>query len=304
MDINQSDKQEESLVEPSTLDDLKTSSAIDELDSTDEDEPNFKTIKANAVPLRLKLIIGCITVVVGVAMYSSISQSFEPKETLVLKAQPDFISPEVPLNPTDTNISIESVSDITDGLQNNEIDLFALGSPDKPVQQIALDNQKEFESSDIVIRPPLDNPNNEITILKSKLAELEERDIQQAQAVTTSIEIQSLSQNRLEALVSRLDNLNAKLEKVTKSEKSRAALSKAKAKPTDIKQNSPKKIYLDAKLLGMDMWGGDRFAQINFKGTITLLAINESMGDWTVIDLKENSVTLRNKNGETHELTR
>lgn len=301
MDINQADIQEDALIEQPILDDLKTSNAIDELESVGEDEPNFSTIKASAIPIRLKLIIGCIAVAVGVAMYYSISQSFEPRELLEINEQPEFIDPEIPLYQPDTNLRIESTVDISNSVQNSEIDLFALGSPATPVQQDTLDNREDIETSDIVIRPQLDSHNNEITILKSKLAELEERDTQQAQVVSTSIEIQSLSQNRLEALVTRLDNLNAKLDKATKSAKSRTI--QAKVKPTPINQNLSKKTYLDAKLIGMDMWGGDRFAQINFKGTITLLTINESMGEWTVINLKENSVTLRNLNGETHELT-
>lgn len=134
--------------------------------------------------------------------------------------------------------------------------------------------------------------------------------------VKTSLELQGQAKAKLEGLLKSLDSLLMQVQIQEEEEETAVKLSashsKSKrniptaatktaitAKTKPIKPSTPPNI----KLFGVDLWAGERFAQIEYNKELQLVALNESVGEWRVIDIASTKVTLKNKHGDLIELT-
>lgn len=152
-------------------------------------------------------------------------------------------------------------------------------------------------------------------ILSERIVLLSSVSQEQTKAATVSAEMQHKAARELRYLAAELAVLNAELKALnanssstTKAEVRQPAKKKAQRTTTKkYKKAKPsvKKAQWSARLIGIDNWGGERFAQIEYKGVIHLLAKNETLGDWTVIRIENSKVTIFNRKenvkGELYE---
>tara|TARA_R110001606_G_C15404703_1_gene654240 strand:+ start:31781 stop:32695 length:915 start_codon:yes stop_codon:yes gene_type:complete len=288
-------------------------SGIERSNDINDDEPKFNAIKASPVPLKVKIILGAAVILVAGSMYFTLKSSLTsatPEEVVVVE---EGDAPFLPQEIGSPEIKI--------GESDNVIDLFESNTIEIAGDSASSDAEESSSTNDIIIRPPEDDalPNDlsntqelntsiEIDILSSKIKEIEERDTKRTHAVKTSIEIQEQVLQRLATLMSKLDGLNLKLKTISNQAElpmktsfvSQQKKVTTRAQPKPAKSQAP----TNAKLVGTDLWGGDRFAQIDYKGTIHLLALGETIEDWRISAISENSVTLQNNNGDSYELTK
>lgn len=125
--------------------------------------------------------------------------------------------------------------------------------------------------------------------------------------VKTSLELQGQAKTRLTGLLKSLDSLSSQIQQEEKSKavvrsKPKQTSPKVTQKPAKTEKKTPIKPS-NIKLLGIDLWAGERFAQIEYNKELQLVAINESVGEWRVISIATTKVTLKNKQGDLIELT-
>lgn len=312
-DTNTTQGLEDEAVEP------MAQSGIEPTQHIVDDEPKFNTIKAQTIPLKYKLILIGAALVVTTAMYLTLKSSLD-SPTKDMDFTSEVEAPFLQQEESTPNINIDSSVDA-------EIDLFNVGTTEDDVNAEDKISNDESLSNAIVISPPLEeeikpdqssanglDASIEIDILTSKINKLEERDTKRAEAVKTSIEIQTQSLNRLTGLMSKLDGLKVRLDTLTAQSKTsvkaiapveKKKVVSASSRATQINQAKPlsRPMTLQARLVGTDMWGGDRFAQIDYKGTIHLLGVGEAIDTWTITAIGNSQVTMQNKNGEINELT-
>ena len=288
-------------------------SGIERSNDINDDEPKFNAITASPVPLKVKIILGAAVILVAGSMYFTLKSSLTsaaPEEVVVVEeGEAPFLPQEI------------GSPEIKIGESDNVIDLFESNTIKIAGDSASSDADESSSTNDIIIHPPEDDalPNDlsntqelntsiEIDILSSKIKEIEERDTKRTHAVKTSIEIQEQALQRLATLMSKLDGLNLKLKTISNQAElpmktsfvpqQKKVITRAQPKPA--KSQAPP----NAKLVGTDLWGGDRFVQIDYKGTIHLLALGETIEDWSISAISENSVTLQNNNGDSYELTK
>ena len=181
-------------------------------------------------------------------------------------------------------------------------------------------------SDAIVIRPPASKPapiaktenienSKPYMALKSRLDELQSEQETHINIVKSGMELQSQGITKLNSLLGKLDNLTRELNTLaaqTKQVEAKAhthhhtakAISRNSHTLSTKHESKPKDHLADTTLLGIDIWGGERFAQIEYQGKIHLLAVNEFIDNWRVVTINSENVTLKNNTGETVELTK
>ena len=235
----------------------------------------------------------------GIDITESITSIAEPESTEIELGTDDGLTPD-PIN-----IDIPSAQDV-DG--ETEVDLIAI----------------ENDESAIVITPPAQSSSEspisnsetlnadlqeEVSQISSRLDEIEANESERITVVRSGIELHAQSVEKLNDLVRSLDDLKKEL----------AALKTAPVatgpKPASNKQATPQAApNIQAKptipnktnelnLIGIDSWGGERFAQIEYSGEIHLLASNETIGGWRLESIAKDSVVVENQEGESFELS-
>lgn len=297
------------------------------LTAVDDDEPRFDKIKANPVSMKVKAALGASAVVAAGVLYYLLTNSPLNTENQSEISIPSFMTKAVaveqpvqlpqPVQTTEPQSTVKFIDPYVS--KNSEIELFATEPPGDTANTettsgndaIVITPQEETQT--VQVEPSqhvrLDNT-HEIKILTDKIIQLEQKQATTSLASQTSIELQQRATTRLTALLTKLEQLNRHL--ATIEAEKQVAIHQAKqksavirtVKPQIPKQITRNKAPLKAKLVGLDMWGGDRFAQIEYEGSIQLVAQNEMVGDWKIVEIEDNSVRLKNKHGDTYELTK
>ena len=183
----------------------------------------------------------------------------------------------------------------------------------------------EGESSAITIVPPAEPVNYseqnqsetfvdddlriEVTQLSSRIDEIEAMQTERINVVKSGIDLQSQGIDELNKLVKSLDALKWELEALKTTSVVQPLPTPTKSKTVNPQQSKSKTAEksadkaLELNLLGIDTWGGVRFAQIEYEGQIHLLATNESIGNWRIQTIAHNNVVVRNTEGESIELS-
>ena len=234
----------------------------------------------------------------GIDITESMTSITEPESTEIELGTNDGLTPD----PID--IDIPSAQDV-DG--ETEVDLIAI----------------ENDENAIVITPPAQSTESpisnsetlnadlqeEVSHITSRLAEIEAKESERITVVRSGIELHAQSVEKLNGLVRSLDGLKKELaalktapvatspKPASNKQATPQAAPNVQAKPT-----TPKKTN-ELNLIGIDSWGGERFAQIEYSGEIHLLASNETIGGWRLESIAKDSVVVKNQEGESFELS-
>lgn len=153
-----------------------------------------------------------------------------------------------------------------------------------------------------------DELRQEVSQLTSRLAEIEASESERITVVKSGIELHAQSVEKLNVLVRSLEGLKKELSALKTAPVSAAAPATVRARQATPEKSNPQAKPVEPKephelsLLGIDTWGGERFAQIEFAGQIHLLASNESIGSWRLDSIAKDSVVVKNREGESFEL--
>lgn len=210
-------------------------------------------------------------------------------------------SPNTPEPPTAS--SVEPINEAqpgdmpdTDMMANTNNAITITPPADEPVMQSS-------EAVDTELREDVDSIN-------SRLDEIEATQTDRINIVKTGIDLHTQSIDKLSKLVESLESLKAELAELknaptqpapsTKRQPARTTEAQSKpsqnAEPVDDEQPS------NIELVGIDSWGGERFAQIEYQEKIHLLAVNESIGEWRIESVDRQHITVTDKEGESFEL--
>lgn len=221
------------------------------------------------------------------------------------------VSPNpVPSNTDQISVSLNE-SPITQ--DSDELDMISLAEmsnpititpPAEPVQQ--RQPLQQVTTIDHELR-------TDVNQLTNRIAEIEANESERITVIRSGIELHSQSLAKLNDLVASLASLKAELKQLKTAPaaaappRQPASTTTAAKKPTPNQVSAPKpKATANApelNLVGVDTWGGERFAQIEYDGQIHLLASNEVIGKWRLHRIGKDTVTITNAEGESIELT-
>ena len=227
-----------------------------------------------------------------------------PDDEIVLEEQPaPALEDEIVIDPSQVASEPMQSSD-------PEMDLLEAESMDNAITIVP--------PAEPVVEEPVANPQftddalrQEVTLLTSRLDEIEASENERITVVKSGVELHAQSVEKLNALLNSLNSLKAELAALktapvnarpaaTTNVQSRQTTT---AKPSEAAKPDPKKEMDELKLLGVDTWGGERFAQIEYEGQIHLLATNEVIGDWRIDAIEKETVSVKNPKGERFELS-
>lgn len=221
---------------------------------------------------------------------SELDNQISIDETILLENEPES---------TDLSIDVfldspQNVSDIENVENNASIDILPATNEVAPTEKNDLDLL------------------NEVSHLSSRLSELETTQSERNDSVKSSIELHSHSLDELNKLVRSLEDLKKELSSLKLAPLASPPAPTAAPTPkssltverTTASTPTPKDLsVVELSLLGIDTWGGERFAQIEYEGQIHLLSINEHIGSWRVENIAHDRVVVRDKKGELIEIT-
>ena len=166
------------------------------------------------------------------------------------------------------------------------------------------------------LQPPIANSETvnadlqaEVSQITTRLEEIEANESERITVVRSGIELHAQSVEKLNDLVRSLDDLKKELAALKSAPVSNSTPKALNNKPTSA-QAAPSlkaKPATNSKtdelnLIGIDSWGGQRFAQIEYAGEIHLLASNEAIGNWKLESIAKDSIVVKNQEGESFEL--
>lgn len=136
--------------------------------------------------------------------------------------------------------------------------------------------------------------------------------------VKTSMELQEQAKQKLSSLVEKLDTLSEKIKlaeskpatpvvsnktrRVNQSQSERPARKQPARQRSAPKKQAVRNEISGTSLVGIDLWAGERFAQLEHKGSLHLLAVNESLGEWKVSSISSSKIVMQHKEGDIVEL--
>ena len=273
--------------------------------------------KKKTLPIWLKVVglVGLVGVLGTAAIMLEKDNNFTVEPGIdITDSSPTIPDP----NGSEIEIGFDEATDIP----SNNIDMSAQqieGQND--IDLIAMEN----EDNAIVITPPntssFQNPisnsetlsadlQDEVSQIASRLQEIEANESERITVVKSGIELHAQSVEKLNQLVHSLDNLKKELAALKAAPSTIPAPKPSNNKPA-IQQASPSSQVRSAvsrktdelNLIGIDSWGGQRFAQIEYAGEIHLLASNEEIGSWRVETISKESIVVKNQEGESFELS-
>jgi hypothetical protein len=243
----------------------------------------------------------------------------------------------------DNEFTVEPGIDITDSIpvmtepENAEIQIAIDESVDQaPVQdEIPSVDQDSLTDVDLIamenddnaivitpptqtnLQPPISNSEtvnadlqDEVSQIASRLQEIEANESERITVVKSGIELHAQSVEKLNDLVRSLDGLKKELAALKAAPTSSSAPKPSNNKPATQQPapNAQAKPAVNRKtdelnLIGIDSWGGQRFAQIEYAGEIHLLASNEEIGSWRLESISKDSIVVKNQEGESFELS-
>jgi len=220
------------------------------------------------------------------------------------------IEPEELMGSTNDDLEEKSVLDIPADQQSSSFeqqiliddsDPITITPPNQEVQTAAVNNS--FASKD------------ELKDLKNTVGEMHAAQQERINVLKSGIDLQTVSIERLQALVQSLNELKSELKELKQTSvpvqtSTTKVGTKAPANPPKTSTSKPvqsqsvKSVNTpDLILLGIDTWAGERFAQLQHKEQIHLLAMHESIKGWRITHIQNNSVTVTNESGESFEIT-
>lgn len=192
----------------------------------------------------------------------------------------------------------------------NEADPRTITAPStierEPVSQVVDDNTVRTLSKSFASK-------ESVEMLQQTMFDVKAQEQERINIIKTGIDMQTVSINRLNDLLKTLDGLKYELKQLSRSvpaTKQKSAEHKPAPQPTN-KTTAPQRQVKKARprvespklvLLGVDMWGGEEFAQLQHNKQIHLLAMNESINGWRVASISTNAVTVVNEEGESFEI--
>lgn len=235
----------------------------------------------------------------GIDITDSISTVSEPENSEIVIGFDDPIG--------QTPISIDMTAN-QDAESETEVDLLAIENDDNAIiitppaesnLKAAIDNSETLHA----------DLQDEVSQITSRLEEIEANESERITVVKSGIELHAQSVEKLNDLVRSLDGLKKELAAlkaaptISNTPKSstikpatQQAAPNAKAKPAANSKTD------ELNLIGIDSWGGQRFAQIEYAGQIHLLASNEAIGSWRLVNIAKDSIVVKNQEGESFEL--
>lgn len=155
-----------------------------------------------------------------------------------------------------------------------------------------------------------------VEMLQQAMYDVKAQEQERINIIKSGIDMQTVSINRLNDLLKTLDGLKAELKQLNSapqastqkavahvaSSSSNKSTQSTTAAQKQVKKYRSKVETPELVLLGVDLWGGEEFAQLQHNKQIHLLAKNESINGWRVASINSNSVTVVNEEGESFEI--
>lgn len=204
----------------------------------------------------------------------------------------------------------EFVSNGYEDIESGQLDSLVSEEPENEITIISAD-RKNITKNDEGYSIQISDINEEVDLLSNRLKEIENRDADKITVIESGLELHEKSINKLNSLIGSLGTLKnelATLKAATLKSNKQTQVSQSdrnKNQPESIQKNQPKtRSRIDQlKLLGIDVWGGELFAQVEYKNQIHLLATNEMIGEWKVVSVSKERIMVRNQEGESFELS-
>ncbi|HDY86058.1 MAG TPA: hypothetical protein ENI26_07820 [Methylophaga aminisulfidivorans] len=266
--------------------------------------------KKKSPPVWIKIILLLILVsVLGTAVYileSDNEYDIEPGVDLNETVISELTAENPIINEVNTTNNNEAEKE---SIQESNLDILELENTQNEIQVIP-SNTAQPSSNTAGFYDEKSELDVELADLSTRLDTIEDKESDRIALVKSGMELHAESINKLNALVGSLKELKSEL-KALKRESTKtngvaqpSHLEAQKKLPkTDI-PNKPNAISKtdQLKLLGIDSWGGEDYAQIEYKNEIHLLSTTEKIGKWKVMSIDDNSVMIKNEEGVSFEL--
>jgi hypothetical protein len=239
------------------------------------------------------------TVEPGIDITDSIPVMTEPENAEIQIAIDESVD-QAPVQDEIPSVDQDSLTDVDLIAMENDDNAIVITPPAQPNLQPPISNS-ETVNADL---------QDEVSQIASRLQEIEANESERITVVKSGIELHAQSVEKLNDLLRSLDGLKKELAALKAAPTTSSAPKPSNNKPAtqQAAPNAHAKPAINRKtdelnLIGIDSWGGQRFAQIEYAGEIHLLASNEEIGSWRLESISKDSIVVKNQEGESFELS-